>query len=231
MSRHLLSFILLAAIFASSSERTAPNAGKGKLSPLQDYVARVSGTVSQQASAPGSLWPVSGGLLTDLAIDYKARQINDLVTIRIVEQTLAQASGTVDAQRTFAADSKIASVGGQNISYLNPLYSLGSSRNLKGSGTANSQSLLRTSVAGRVVAVLPNGNFVVEAERSVSFNQQNQIILLRGLVRPGDIASDDSVLSSSISNLEVEIVGKGVVSDAVRQPSLFIRLLTRFLGF
>lgn len=201
-------------------------------SSLQEFLQRVQ--VPSPPAAPsstGSLWPAGGSPLSDLATDYKARRLNDVVVIRIVEQTLAQASGTVGAQRASTADSSVNSVGGQTISYLNPLYSLSSNRNLKGSGTANSQSLLRTSIAGRVVAVLPNGNLVVEAEHAVSFNQQNQVVILRGLVRPGDIASDDSVLSTSLSDLEIEVKGKGVISDATRQPNVFVRWLTRILEF
>jgi len=111
------------------------------------------------------------------------------------------------------------------------LYAMNSNSNLKGTGTANSQSLLQTSVAGRVVAVLPNGNLVIEAERQISFNQQSQTVVLRGLVRPGDIGTDDSVLSTYVSDLELELKGKGVVTDATRQPNLFTRLLMRLLNW
>ena len=72
---------------------------------------------------------------------------------------------------------------------------------------------------------------MVEAARQVNFNQQNQTILLRGVVRPDDIASDNSVFSTSLSDLELEIKGKGVVSDAVRQPNLFMRLLMKLVNF
>ena len=82
-----------------------------------------------------------------------------------------------------------------------------------------------------MVAVLPNGNLVVEAERRVSFNQQNQTIILRGVVRPGDIASDDSVVSTRVSDLELELKGKGVVTDATRQPNIFTRWLMRILNW
>jgi len=79
--------------------------------------------------------------------------------------------------------------------------------------------------------VLPNGNLVVEAERQVSFNQEDQTIILRGVVRPGDILSNNSVPSTSLSDLELEVKGKGVVSDAVRQPNVFVRLLMKLLNF
>jgi len=201
-------------------------------SSLSQFLQRVRGEQPATALSLGSLWPLEGGTLTDLATDYKARRLNDVVIVRIVEQTLAQASGNVTAQRGFSANSAITGLAGEvNTAPVNPLYALNSNSNLKGTGTANSQSLLQTSVAGRVVAVLPNGYLVVEAERRVSFNQQSQVIVLRGLVRPGDIASDDSVLSTRVSDLELELKGKGVVTDATRQPNIFTRLLLKLVNW
>ncbi len=168
----------------------------------------------------------------NLATDYKAHGLNDIVVIRIVEQTVAQATGSVAAQRTFTADSGISALAGQiNTAGVDQLFSPHSESNLKGSGTANSQSQLQKNLAGRVVAMLPNGNMVIEAESKVSFNQQTQTVVLRGLIRPGDISSDNSVPSTSISDLEVELKGKGVVSDSTRQPNLFVRLLLKLVGF
>lgn len=206
---------------------------KPALSPLGQFLQRIGGgTPGVVTKSAGSLWPQEGGALTNLAAYYKARALNDLVIIRIVEQTLAQASGTVNAQRTFAADSGISGLAGQtNTANVDPLYALHSSSNLKGSGTANSQSQLRTSITGRVVALLPNGNMVIEAEHQVSFNQESQILVLRGLIRPNDISSDNSVPSTMISDLEIEMKGKGVVSDSTHQPNLFVRLLMKILGW
>jgi len=200
-------------------------------STLQQFVDRVRGQQITPTFSPGSLFPLSGGPLTDLASDTKARGLNDIVVIRIVENTLAQSTGSVAAQRAYAANSAITGVGGQNVAYLNPLLGLNSTSNLKGSGTANSQSQLVTSVAGRVVAVLPNGYLVVEAEHQVAFNQQSQTLILRGLVRPVDIGSDNSVPSTALSDLEIELKGKGVVTDATRQPNLFVRWLWKIVGF
>ncbi len=224
--------VLLCCVAGPCFSKTKPK--KDMLSPssLSQFLERVKGAQMATTTSPGSLWPLEGGPLTDLATDYKARHLNDLVIIRIVEQTLAQASGAVAAQRTFSSQSAITALAGQlNTGAVNPLYSLNSNSNLKGAGTANSQSLLQTSVAGRVVAILPNGNMVIEAEHAVSFNQQAQTIILRGIIRPGDILSDNSVLSTAVSDLELELKGKGVVSDATRQPNLFVRLLMKLANF
>ncbi len=200
-------------------------------STLQQFLDRVRGQQVAPVVSVGSLFPVNGGALTELAADTKARGLNDIVVIRIVENTLAQASGSVAAQRTYAANSAITGIGGQTVPYLNPLIGVSSDSNLKGTGTANSQSQLLTSVAGRVVAVLPNGYLVVEAEHQVAFNQQSQTLILRGLVRPVDIGSDNSVASTALSDLEIELKGKGVVTDATRQPNLFMRWLWKIVGF
>jgi flagellar L-ring protein precursor FlgH len=208
------------------------NATPNSPSSLQQFLQRVEGQPITATTSPGSLWPLQGSPLTDLATDYKARRLNDIVIIRIAEQTLAQASGAVTGQRDFSSNSAITGIlGNRSTASVNPLYALNSGSNLKGTGTANSQSLLQATLSGRVVAVLPNGYFVVEAERQVSFNQQSQTIILRGIVRPGDIASDDSVLSGSVSDLELEMKGKGVITDSVRQPNLFMRLLMKIANF
>src|SRR5271165_4302229 len=233
LHRTILAMLLIFSLVAGCEAK--PKTKKDQpLSPssLNQFLARVRGEQPAMATSLGSLWPLDGGTLTNLATDYKARRLNDVVIIRIAEQTLAQFSGDVTAQRGFSSNSAITGLAGQvNTNPVNPLYALNSNSNLKGTGTANSQSLLQSSVAGRVVAMLPNGNMVVEAERRVSFNQQSQVIILRGLVRPGDVASDDSVLSTRVSDLELELKGKGVVTDATRQPNLFTRLLMKLLNW
>lgn len=224
--------LLLCCLVALGGAKT--KAKKDPLSPtsLSQFLQRIKGEQTGPTTSMGSLWPQEGGPFTDLATDYKARRLNDIVVIRIVEQTLAQASGSVAAQRAFTSNSAITAVAGRvNTGGINPLYNLNSNSNLKGTGTANSQSLLQTSVAGRVVAMLPNGNMVIEAEHQVNFNQQAQTIILRGVIRPGDILSDDSILSTYVSDLELEMKGKGVVTDATRQPNLFMRLLMKVANF
>jgi flagellar L-ring protein FlgH len=220
--------VVLALPCASKTKKAAPNSPAS----LQQFLQRVEGQPTATTTALGSLWPLQGSPLTDLAADYKARLLNDIVMIRIVEQTLAQASGNVTGQRGFSSNSAITGLlGNRSTASVNPLYALNSGSSLKGTGTANSQSLLQAKLAGRVVAVLPNGYLVVEAERQVSFNQQSQTIILRGIVRPGDIGSDNTVASTSLSDLELEMKGKGVIADSVRQPNLFMRLLMRIANF
>jgi len=198
-----------------------------------DYVARMQ----QQTSSPpveaslGSLWTPNGAL-TNLQADYKASRLNDLVTIVVVQRTTAQATGNVGTQRDFNTTSGISGLAGHiSTSGLTNLLTAQSSSKLKGAGSTDASTTMNTNLAGQVIAVLPNGNLVVEAERMVAINNQKETMLVRGVLRPGDIRPDNSALSTVLSNLEVELKGKGVVSDATRPPNPLVRALLWVIGF
>lgn len=199
-----------------------------------DYVARMQ---QQTTAAPaevtlGSLW-TSNGALTNLQADYKANRLNDVVTIVVVQRTSAQATGNVGTQRDFNTTSGISGLAGyiKPTSALSNLLTAQSSTKLKGAGSTDASTTMNTNLAGQVIAVLPNGNLVVEAERLVTINNQKETMLVRGVLRPGDIRPDNSALSTVLSNLEVELKGKGVVSDATRPPNPLVRALLWVIGF
>jgi flagellar L-ring protein FlgH len=111
------------------------------------------------------------------------------------------------------------------------LFSPSSAYSLAGKGQAATTSSLTTSLAGRVVAVLASGALVIEAERELTMNNERQTVLLRGLVRPGDVASNGAVASNAIANLELELKGKGVISEGNRPPNIIVRAILRVVGF
>jgi len=220
---------LLLAVSAAGGDK---HSGKRPaLSPLEEYLQNYNSTPANAAApAMGSLYNPQNTFVP-MSTDYRAQRLNDLLTIRIVEQTVAQNTADVTAQRKLQASSGITSVAGQSFSAVNPLLSLNSDNELTGKGQADTQTKLQTSVAGRIVAVLPNGVMVVEAERRVHMNNETQTIVLRGMVRPGDVLADNSVLSTSLANLEIELKGKGVVSDSTRPSNRIVRALLWLTGF
>lgn len=201
------------------------------LSPLSEYLRSYVGFVQGKQLAAGSLWSADSPF-SDLSADNRARQVDDILTIRIAEQTLAESKADVTSQRKFDSASAITGLPGQiSTAGVNPLLAANSNSSLQGKGQASTQSQLRTSLAGRVVSVLPNGTLVIEAERRLRLNNETQTIALRGMVRPADILSDNSVLSTSLANLEIELKGKGVVTDATRPPNRLTRALLWLFGF
>ncbi len=166
-----------------------------------------------------------------LYADVKAHAVGDTIAIQIVESTTIAQSGNIATERDFAHSSGITAVGGQSPSFLNPLLAANSSTKLTGTGATASQSSLNTVLTALVVAVLPNGLLVVEARRQVMANQQHENVVLRGVVRPADIASNNSVYSYQLFDLQLDVKGKGVISDSVRQPNIVMRTLLKMIGF
>jgi len=197
------------------------------------YIQRVQQqeSSSQHAVTLGSLW-FAGAAYSELSTDYKARNVGDTVTLVVVESTKAQSTGDVNGQRAFQTSSAITALPGRiKLGGVNPLFGANSSTQLKGQGETSAGSDLTTRLAGRVIALLPNGDLVVEAERHVLINSQHETMLVRGVLRPGDIGPNNTASSTSLANLEIELKGKGVVSDSIRQPNPIMRILLRIIGF
>ena len=198
-----------------------------------EYIARIE----QQTAAPpsdlalGSLW-VNGGAMTNLQADYKAMRLNDLVTIVVLHKTSAQATGNVNTERDFNTTSGISGLAGHiSTSGISNLLTAQSSTKLKGTGAVDAGSTMQTNLAGQVIAMLSSGNLVVEAQRVVTINGQKETMIVRGVLRPGDVAPDNTVPSTALADLEIELKGKGVVSDATRRPNPLVRALLWVIGF
>ena len=207
---------------AQKKENEKPTAAEA-LSALRQPVP--AGTTT-----PGSLWNPQGRF-ANLASDNKARKVNDLITIDIVEATEAQGAGAMQADRELQASSGINNLlGPVGTRSLRMLFSPQSASTAKGQAQTSSSMVVRTRLAGRIAEVLPNGLLVAEAVRTVEANRERQQVLVRGLVRPEDIAADNSVPSTALANLEVQLSGKGVISDGTRPSNFLVRLLLRILG-
>jgi len=199
---------------------------------LAKYLARVQMT---PAPAPertlGSCW-VDAGRMASLSADYKAMAVGDLITITVLQDVTSSNAGAVSTARTFNANSGITSLPGKlKVAGVTNLLGLNSAETLSGKSQASSATSVTTTLAGRVVTVLASGNLVVEAERIIHMSNEKQTIILRGVVRRGDIGPNNTVASNAIGDLELEIKGKGVISDGVRPPHPLLRAILRILNF
>jgi flagellar L-ring protein precursor FlgH len=224
----LLLIVLVAAAGARSKQKTAPP----KNDALADYIRRMTGTVPPPGVGTiGSLW-LDNGRMANLVADYKASRVGDLVTINISQNLSSTNTGNVATNRTLSASSGITALPGHiKTSGVANLFSPNSTQSLTGKAQATSTTALTTTLTGRVAGLLPSGTLVVEAERQIVMNDQRETVILRGLVRPGDLDATNTVTSNSVGNLEVEVKGKGVISEGVRSPTPVTKWLFRIFGF
>jgi flagellar L-ring protein precursor FlgH len=199
---------------------------------LDLYLQRARSNVPVFAPTFGSLWNPDASL-ADLASDNKAHRLGDIITIQLAESTTSALQQSAQTQRTFSASSGISAflglIGAK--SPANNLFSPTSAQNLNGKGQTALATSISTSLAGNVVEVLPNGLMVIQATRDVNVTNQRQTIVLRGIVRRSDITPANTVSSTAVSQLEVELVGKGVITEGTHPTNTVVKILLRILGF
>lgn len=227
-ARCLLAGLLLASL---NEQLLASRNDKKQKENLAQYIARVDSQGVVPSMTPGSVW-LDTGRLASLSSDYKAAVVGDLITIVVAHSLTSTNTGDVSTARTYSASSGINSLPGKlKIGGIASLLGLQSAETLAGKAQGDTASSLNTTLAGRVVAVLSGGNLVIEASRVINMNNEKQTVTVRGLVRRGDIGPSNTVASNAIGDLELEIKGKGVISNGVRPPNRVLRAIMRILNF
>jgi flagellar L-ring protein FlgH len=233
----------LIAALAALLVTTAPLAAKklipslaAKATPpetaLKSYIERVRAQQAAEVRTPGSLWSPSGQLVR-LGTDVKAFRIHDVVMIVVSESLTASTDGGVKNSRASSAASGLTGLFGalKTANSLQNLLGASASSGLTAQGQSTTDSSLTTTFGAEVVDVLPNGMLVVQATRQLTFSQQTQLIKLRGLVRPEDVSAQNQVQSTAMTDLELEVTGKGIVNDSTYRQNPLVRWLQRLLVF
>jgi len=233
MKQHLFALLVCFAVLqplAAKKKQAAPSAVQN---PLDRYVAESEARSAEApAATPGSIWQASSRL-ADAARDVRASQVDDVLTIVVAEQASAVATGVTKTSRASSTKNSISSLAGvtKATGALANLAGTSGDTELSGQGTTSRTTTLTTTLTARVTHVLPNGGLVVEASKEIQVNSEHQVITVRGVVRPADIDTTNSVQSTRLAQLEVHINGKGVVGDAIRRPFILYRLLLGLLPF
>lgn len=233
-ARAVLAALLMVAGGASAGTKK-PAAQAGGTPPdiaLSQYVARVRAESAAEKRTPGAIW-TPNGRLTNLVSDVKAMRVHDPIAVVVSESLTASTDGTVKDSRASTASSQVSALLGKlaGSNALNNLVNQSSSSGLNAQGQSVTDSSITTTLGGEVADVLPNGMLVIQVVRQLTFNQQTQLIRLRGLVRPEDVNAQNQVMSTAITDMELEVVGKGIVNDATYRQNPLVRFIEKLLVF
>jgi flagellar L-ring protein precursor FlgH len=200
---------------------------------LEQYIRSASAPAGKEVeTSPGAIWSPSSRL-TDLGRDLRASQVDDVVTVLVSETVNAVASGVSSSERTANANASISSLAGKKSAAgaLANLAGLSGNQKLNGTGTTSRAATLNATLTARVVRVLPGGLLLIEGDKSLQVNSEQQVITVRGIVRTTDISTANTVPSTQVADMEIRVNGKGLVADAVRRPNILYRLLLGVLPF
>ena len=158
--------------------------------------------------------------------DPGASDLGDALTVIISENASAtnQTSTVLAKQNQLQVSSTIPGAG--NVLDFVPLHTLDSDVNnqFSGEGTTTRSARLTARVTVTVVDMKPNGDLIIDGVRTLKINGETEAIHLSGSVNPAYIRADNTILSSSVGNLNIIYTGKGTITHGTR-PGIFVRIV------
>ena len=208
--------------------------------------------VSHRAPEPsvsndGSLWQARN-YLNVMFMDTKSRNVGDIVTVEIDESAKATNKANTETGRTSSLEAGIEKLFGvedwwtnevlpdvpDSLPKLTPFGNPSVQGSMKskfvGDGATTRSGTLSAFITCRVVDVMPNGNLKIVGTREVMVNNENQLIILSGIIRPRDISDQNVILSTFISDAKIAYSGSGIVDDRQR-PGWLANLLNNVWPF
>ncbi len=196
---------------------------------------------------PGSIY--SQAQPNFLFEDDRARRIGDIVMVDIVENSKSKLKAETKSDKDNSVEfgvenyfgagsfngSLLGQVGGPSFGWTGPtgttpMISANVNNKFKSKGETKRESTVTATIACRVVNILPGGVMQIEGARQTRVNDENQIIVVRGLIRPTDIDPDNTVPSTSVADAQIEYYGEGVLADR-QKPGWLTRILDNVWPF
>lgn len=224
------SLLLIAAVALAGCSSTIDrleNVGKApKLAAIDDPTAQpgyrpVSMPMpapEPAAYAPNSLWSKGSRAFFK---DQRARRIGDILTVAVVITDKAKIANETGRSRTESDSTSVGGVPGAVIDKVllpagmasSNLVDTSTKTSQTGTGSVDRSETLSTNVAALVTQVLPNGNLVIEGRQEVRVNNEIRELIVAGVVRPEDIASDNTIESAKIAEARISYGGRGQITD------------------
>ena len=230
----VLALIYLFCVACGGSPHKRP-ALHPPVTPQQEY--------RQEAAAnnPGSLFAASEA--DTLFEDSRARRVGDIVVVKLVENTKAQNKAETSSNKKSSNDYQVAAMFNRGHAGFIPFMPIGpqpsvglpvldtdSASGITASGKTKRENYVTTSLATRVLRVLPGGLMEIEGAREIRVNEETEYMVVRGMIRSKDVSADNSVLSTQIADASIEYYGKGVLADK-QNPGWFTRLMDNVWPF
>jgi flagellar L-ring protein precursor FlgH len=190
------------------------------------YVEQMPSKEESYPDNPGSLFTNGDNLFSDT----KAMKVNDIVTVLITERVKQSSQGSKklseansDAGGLFDAGVSLGAGINGKYKHLNKtgislnLPNMNSTRTFNGSGTQQRNELFQTTISARIIKVLKNGNYYIYGTREVYLDGQKQVIALSGVIRPQDIAADNTIDSKYIADAKIKYLTEGDIKRATER--------------
>lgn len=230
-ARPLVLAVLLAGPFVATLGAAAEKDSKAKAAQTSDSYDELFARYLAMARAQPQRAPEQNQWLNGLMLDLRARQVNDIVTIRVDESIVGTGTADSNLSKKSSGSAALPSFLGletQIPGFIDPtnLAGVNSSTGFKGAGSTTRAGALTATMTARVADVLPNGDLVIEGVREIDINGDRQIVVLTGVARVADVTPGNVIASSALGQLRIRYFGKGLMKDSL-SPGWLIRVLNK----
>lgn len=155
--------------------------------------------------------------------DQRASRTGDILRVKVEISDKAEVDNETKRDRDGTEEIGVPSLFGSLRGKIIPggreedLIGLTATSQTNGKGEIKREEKINTQVAAVVTQVLPNGNLVIDGSQEIRVNFEVRQLTVRGIVRPEDIGSDNTIDSSQIAEARIEYGGRGQLTD-IQQP-------------
>jgi len=199
-------------------------AGCATLQPDQsrDFQATWPDEAHAAPSTPGAIY--AQGTEVSLWENVTARNVGDTLTIVLQEATNAEKSASTNASKSSQAELAGPTIFGRPVTVNGTPILEGSMDNdssFAGNGASKQSNTLDGAISVTVAKRFANGNLLVQGQKWITINTGREFVRVQGIVRPSDIAPDNSVVSWKVADAYISYGGQGTVANASKPGWLY----------
>ncbi len=204
------------AKFACLAGLTLIGSGCASNKPMADdpaYAPTIAANMPVPQRTEGSLYQDTYGV--SLFNDRKAHFVGDVITVTLSERTVSRKSSGVNTSKNSGLEFNAGPLLGANPTFKGRDLStnLEQDRTFNGNAGADQSNSLQGNITVTIAEVLPNGNLVVRGEKWITLNRGDEFIRISGIVRPEDIAPDNTIVSTRLANAKISYSGTGELAS------------------
>jgi len=189
-----------------------------------------------QPQTPNSLWRTGARTFFN---DQRAGRVGDILTVLVTVDDSAKTQNSTNTGLTTSNQIGVPNFFGLESTLgkvlpaaFNPskMITTNTADSSAGTGGVNRSEQIKLTIAAVVTQVLPNGNMVIQGTQEVKTNAEVRQLTVAGIVRPEDISSANTILSSQIAEARINYGGRGDITAVQKTPG-GTSLLQRFWPF
>ncbi|HRX85332.1 MAG TPA: flagellar basal body L-ring protein FlgH [Phycisphaerae bacterium] len=211
-------------VLAGAALLVTADAARAQTSSIAKQKQAVEDTVREAPAAKGNPVLEANSLIAVKEQEPRKFQVNDLITVIVRVQTEYEADGKANARRQADLKSELdafikltgGGIGATPFRRGKPNIDYKSTFNQRNDAESQREDKLTTRITGKIIDVKPNGNLVIEARSNMHHDDEEHDMTLTGTCRSIDVTPDNTVLSTQVENLNIDIATKGSIRNTTR---------------